>query len=191
MRVNEQWLREWVSPEVDAEKIAQQLTMAGLEVDSVEPVAGMFNKVVIGEVQSTKPHPQADRLTLCQVDVGETELLDIVCGASNVRPGLKVAVALVGAKLPGGLKIKKSKLRGEPSHGMLCSEVELGLADNAEGIMELPEEATVGLSIREFMQLDDWVFEIDLTPNRGDCLSVWGLLPKWVLLIKQLCRLLP
>lgn len=175
MKVNELWLREWVNPDVDVEKIAQQLTMAGLEVDAVVPVAGQFSKVVVGEVQSTEAHPEADRLTLCQVDVGESELLPIVCGASNVRPQLKVAVALVGARLPGDFKIKKSKLRGQPSHGMLCAETELGLSDQDEGIMELPQDAPIGVDLRHYLQLDDYTIDIDLTPNRGDCLSVKGI----------------
>ena len=137
MQFSEQWLREWVNPSVSTEELVAQLTMAGLEVDSVEPVAGEFSGVVVGQVKEKGPHPDADKLSLCKVDVNGAELLDIVCGAPNVREGLKIPVAIVGAVLPGNFKIKKAKLRGQPSIGMLCAESELGLSDNAEGLMEL------------------------------------------------------
>lgn len=175
MRVSEHWLREWVAPEISSKVLADQLSMAGLEVDAMEPAAPEFTGVLVGEVKTTEPHPNADKLTLCQVDVGEEQLLSIVCGAKNVRQGLKVAVATVGACLPNGFKIKKAKLRGELSMGMLCSESELGLADASNGIMELPAESPVGLCIRQFLNLDDQLIEIDFTPNRGDCLSIRGL----------------
>ncbi|MGM0680458.1 MAG: phenylalanine--tRNA ligase subunit beta, partial [Pseudomonadota bacterium] len=169
------WLREWVNPEIDTDALAHQLTMAGLEVDAIEPVAGAFDKVVVGEVIGLEPHPDADKLRVATVNVGADEPLQIVCGAANVREGLRAPTALVGAKLPGDLKIKKSKLRGVPSHGMLCSEKELGLADSAEGLMELPEDAPVGESIRAYLLLDDVSIELGLTPNRGDCLSLAGI----------------
>ena len=175
MRFSEKWLREWVNPAISTGELAHQLTMAGLEVDAIEPVAGEFSKVVVGEVVSVEPHPDADKLRVCQVDAGQGEPLNIVCGAANVRPGLRVPVAQVGAILPGDFKIKKSKLRGVPSHGMLCSEKELGLAEQAEGLMELPTDAPVGQDLREYLALDDISIELGLTPNRGDCLSITGI----------------
>lgn len=175
MKLSEHWLREWVNPNIDCEALVEQLTMAGLEVDAVEPAAVIFSGVKVGKVVSTTPHPNATKLTLCKVDVGDSEPLDIVCGASNVRQGLRVAVATVGAKLPGDFKIKKAKLRGEVSLGMLCSSSELGLSESSDGIMELPEAAPVGQCIRKFLNLDDSIIEIDLTPNRGDCLSMRGI----------------
>ncbi|HEB87196.1 MAG TPA: phenylalanine--tRNA ligase subunit beta [Gammaproteobacteria bacterium] len=175
MKFSEKWLREWVNPDIDTETLAHQLTMAGLEVDAIEPVAAEFEKVVVAGVLSVEAHPDADRLHICKVNVGDHNPLSIVCGAANVRAGLKVPAALVGAKLPGGLKIKKSKLRGVSSHGMLCSSQELGLAERADGLMELPPEAPVGIDIREYLKLDDVSIELGLTPNRGDCLSIAGI----------------
>jgi phenylalanyl-tRNA synthetase beta chain len=175
MKFSEQWLREWVSPDVDTATLAHQLTMAGLEVDAIEPVAAEFTKVVVGEVLTVEPHPDADKLRVCKVNVGEEEALNIVCGAANVRPGLKVPVALVGARLPGDFKIKKSKLRGVPSHGMLCSAKELGLAEEADGLLELAADAPVSQDIRRYLELDDVSIELGITPNRGDCLSVLGV----------------
>lgn len=175
MKFSEQWLREWVSPAIDTTSLAHQLTMAGLEVDAIEPVAAEFSKVVVGEVISVEPHPDADKLRVCQVNVGEADALNIVCGASNVRPELKVPVALVGARLPGDFKIKKSKLRGVPSHGMLCSAKELGLAEEADGLLELPANAPVSQDIRSYLNLDDVSIELGITPNRGDCLSILGV----------------
>ncbi|RUO36602.1 phenylalanine--tRNA ligase subunit beta [Aliidiomarina sanyensis] len=175
MKFSEQWLREWVNPQLNTEALAEQLSMAGLEVDGFEPVAGEFNGVVVGQVISCAQHPNADKLQVTKVDVGTNELLDIVCGATNCRMGLKVAVATVGAVLPGDFKIKKSKLRGEPSHGMLCSASELGLSEDHEGIMELPEDAPIGQDFRVWLNLDDKALDIDLTPNRADCLGIRGL----------------
>ena len=175
MKFSESWVREWVSPDVSRDKLVEQITMAGLEVDGVEPVAGAFSGVVVGEVVECGPHPDADKLQVTKVNVGADELLDIVCGAKNCRLGLKVAVATVGAKLPGDFKIKKTKLRGQPSHGMLCSEAELGMADDAPGIMELPADAPVGQDFREYLDLDDATIEVDLTANRSDCLGIIGL----------------
>lgn len=174
MKISEQWLREWVNPAIDTQTLADQITMAGLEVDSILPVAGHFNKVVVAQVKSIEKHPDADKLNVCQVDAGG-ELLQIVCGASNVREGLYVACATIGAVLPGDFKIKKSKLRGVESFGMLCSEKELGMAESADGLMELPDDAPIGTDIREYLQLDDQVIEVDLTPNRSDCLSLAGV----------------
>jgi phenylalanyl-tRNA synthetase beta chain len=175
MKISEAWLREWVNPAIDTEALVAQLTMAGIEVDSVTPVAGKFDGVVVALVKSVEPHPDADKLRVCKVDGGTGEELQIVCGAANVRPGLKVPLATLGAELLGDLKIKKSKLRGVESFGMLCSEKELGLAETSNGLMELPDDAPVGKNIREYLQLDDQCIEVDLTPNRSDCLSVAGI----------------
>ncbi len=175
MKISETWLREWANPAITTEQLAAQLTMAGLEVDSVAPVAGRFNQVVIAKVLHTAPHPQADKLTLCQVDYNAVEPLQIVCGASNVRAGLTVALALTGATLPNGMTIKETKLRGELSQGMLCSASELSLQDSSEGIIELPDDAPIGTDLREYMALDDTVLDLDLTPNRADCFSILGV----------------
>ncbi len=175
MKVSESWLREWVNAPLTGEQLAAQLTMAGLEVDHVSPVAGVFENVVVGRVRATKQHPQADRLTLCEVDAGRDEPLRVVCGAANVRSGLMVALALPGAHLPGDIHIKESMLRGELSQGMLCSSSELGLQESSSGILELPEDAPLGVCLREYLDLNDCVLEIDLTPNRADCFSVLGI----------------
>ncbi len=175
MQISEAWLREYVNPPVSTKELVAQLTMAGLEVDSVEPAGALFSGVVIGEVLSTQQHPDADKLKVCLVNVGQSEPLQIVCGASNVRPGLKVPAALVGAVLPDDFKIKLSKLRGVESSGMLCSEKELGIAVDATGLMELLPDAPLGADIREYLNLNDTIIEIDLTPNRADCLSVEGI----------------
>jgi phenylalanyl-tRNA synthetase beta chain len=175
MKFSEKWLREWVSPNITTEQLSEQLSMAGLEVDGVEAVAGKFSGVVVGEVVECAQHPDADKLRVTKVNVGEAELLDIVCGAPNCRQGLKVMVAKVGAVLPGDFKIKKAKLRGQPSNGMLCSFSELGISDDHDGIVELPADAPIGIDIRDYLQLDDVTIEVDLTPNRADCLGIKGL----------------
>ncbi len=175
MKFNEQWLREWVDPPVGSEELCEQLTMAGLEVEAVEPVASGFSGVVVGKVLSVAPHPQADRLQVCQVDVGEGEPLGIVCGARNVAPGMLAPVARVGARLGDDFTIKKARLRGVESQGMLCSAAELGLAEQSEGLMSLPEGARPGDDFRDFLQLDDVSIELGLTPNRSDCLGVAGI----------------
>lgn len=175
MKFSEQWLREWVQADVDTATLAHQLTMAGLEVDAIGAVAPPFTGVVVGEVLSVEPHPNADRLRFCRVDAGGDRPLEIVCGAANVAPGLKVPVALVGAQLPGGLRIEKSKLRGVASEGMLCSAKELGLAEASDGLMILPAEPKPGTDVRAALALDDVSIELGLTPNRGDCLSVAGV----------------
>jgi len=175
MKFSEAWLREWVNPEITRDELTHQVTMAGLEVDDVDPVAGEFSKVLVGEVVECGPHPDADKLQVTKINIGEDELIDIVCGAKNCRLGLKVAVAVVGAVLPGDFKIKKAKLRGQPSFGMLCSESELGMADSAEGIIELPLDAPIGQCVREYLQLDDVIIDVDLTANRADCLGIAGL----------------
>ncbi len=175
MKFSESWLREWVNPAISREELAQQITMAGLEVDGFEGVAGDFSGVVIGEVVECGQHPDADKLRVTKVNVGGEELLDIVCGAPNCRQGLKVCVAVVGAVLPGDFKIKKAKLRGQPSHGMLCSYGELGVDIESDGIIELPADAPIGTDVREYLQLNDAIFDVDLTANRADCLGMVGL----------------
>lgn len=175
MKFSELWLREWVNPALDSEQLAEQITMAGLEVDGVEPVSGEFTGVVVGEVMECAQHPNADKLRVTKVNVGGDRLLDIVCGAPNCRQGLKVAVATVGAVLPGNFKIKAAKLRGEPSEGMLCSFSELGISDDHDGIIELPGDAPIGVDIREYLKLNDTTIEISVTPNRADCLGILGV----------------
>jgi len=174
MIISEQWLRDWVRVDLDAQGIADCLTNAGLEVDGVEPVGGLIDSLVVGKVLEVEKHPDADRLNLTKVDIG-SEVLDIVCGAANVRVDLMVAVATVGAKLPNGLKIKKAKVRGVPSVGMLCSASELGLEEESAGLIELGVDAEIGQRVDEYLKLDDNLIDIDLTPNRGDCLSVQGI----------------
>ncbi|GEN22153.1 phenylalanine--tRNA ligase beta subunit [Halomonas cupida] len=176
MKVSEQWLREWVSPQLSTQGLADQITMAGLEVDAVEPVAADFTRVVVGEVVDKVQHPDADKLNVCQVQDGSGETVQVVCGAPNVAIGQRIPFAQVGAVLPGDFKIKKAKLRGVESFGMICSASELGLEEGtSEGILVLPDEAPVGTCLREYLNLDDHTIEVDLTPNRGDCLSVLGL----------------
>ncbi|VYU60195.1 phenylalanine--tRNA ligase subunit beta [Metakosakonia massiliensis] len=175
MKFSELWLREWVNPAVDSVALCEQITMAGLEVDGIEPVSGAFNGVVVGEVVECGQHPNADKLRVTKVNVGGERLLDIVCGAPNCRQGLKVAVATIGAVLPGDFKIKAAKLRGEPSEGMLCSFSELGISDDHSGIIELPADAPIGTDIREYLKLDDNTIEISVTPNRADCLGIIGV----------------
>ncbi|MBT2294659.1 phenylalanine--tRNA ligase subunit beta [Pseudomonas fluorescens] len=174
MKFSEQWLRGWVSPQVSRDELVARLSMAGLEVDSVTPAAGAFSGVVVGEVLSTEQHPDADKLRVCQVSNG-AETFQVVCGAPNVRPGLKIPFAMIGAELPGDFKIKKAKLRGVESNGMLCSQAELQIGEGNDGLMELPADAPVGQDIREYLSLEDASIEVDLTPNRGDCLSLAGL----------------
>ena len=174
MKFSEQWLLGWVSPPVSRDELVARLSMAGLEVDSVTLAAGEFTGVVVGEVLSTEQHPDADKLRVCQVSNG-AETFQVVCGAPNVRPGLKVPFAMIGAQLPGDFKIKKAKLRGVESNGMLCSAAELQAGEGNDGLMELPADAPVGQDIRVYLELDDASIEVDLTPNRGDCLSVAGL----------------
>ncbi|WP_110970818.1 phenylalanine--tRNA ligase subunit beta [Pseudomonas huaxiensis] len=174
MKFSEKWLRGWVNPQVSRDELVARLSMAGLEVDSVTPAAGQFSGIVVGEVLSTEQHPDADKLRVCQVSNG-SETFQVVCGAPNVRPGLKIPFAMIGAELPGDFKIKKAKLRGVESNGMLCSASELQISDDNDGLLELAADAPVGQDIREYLDLDDASIEVDLTPNRGDCLSLAGL----------------
>lgn len=178
MRFSEAWLRELVDPALSSEELVAQLTMAGLEVDAVDPVAESFTGVVVGQITAVEPHPQADKLRICQVscvDDNDSAPYQVVCGAPNARMGIKVPFARVGSQLPGGLKIKKTKLRGVESHGMLCGQTELQLGDDDSGLWELPQHAPVGEELREYLGLNDQIIEVDLTPNRSDCLSITGL----------------
>lgn len=175
MRFSEAWLREWVNPPVETQTLADQLSMAGLEVDAIEAAAPAFSGVVIGLVERVEPHPDAAKLRLCTVNIGAGEALQIICGAANVAAGMRVPVATIGALLPGDFRIKKVRLRGVQSFGMICSASELGLADSSEGILGLPAEAPLGEDFRAWLGLDDACIEVDLTPDRGDCLSIAGL----------------
>jgi len=174
MKFSENWLRTYVNPALDSDALGHALTMAGLEVEGLETIAPAFEAVVVAEVLTVDRHPDADRLNVCTVNVGQGAPLQIVCGAANVAAGVKVPCALVGAKLPQ-LTIKQAKVRGIESFGMLCSEQELGLAESATGLLLLPGDAPVGMSIREYLDLDDKLFTLKLTPNRSDCLSLSGI----------------
>ncbi|MBV35632.1 MAG: phenylalanine--tRNA ligase subunit beta [Rickettsiales bacterium] len=177
MKFSEQWLREWVNPEISTQELVDKLTMAGLEVDGFEYLGDSFSGVVVGEIVAAEQHPDADKLRVCTINVGDAsdEELQIICGAPNARKGIKVAVAMIGAVLPGDFKIKKAKLRGVQSFGMLCSETELNLGDGSDGIVELPLDAPLGQDLKEFLDLNDHVIDVDLTPNRGDCLGISGI----------------
>ncbi|ADI92177.1 phenylalanine--tRNA ligase subunit beta [Acinetobacter oleivorans] len=175
MKISENWLRTWVNPAIDSDTLSDQLTMLGLEVDELAPVAKPFTGVVIGEVLTVEQHPDADRLRVTTVNIGSGEPLQIVCGAPNVRAGMKAPVATIGAVLPGDFKIKKGKLRGVESQGMLCGASEIDLEDKIDGLLELPADAPVGVNIREYLKLDDNVIDISITPNRGDCFSIRGI----------------
>jgi len=174
MKFSEQWLRGWVNPQVSRDELVARLSMAGLEVDSVTPAAGQFSGIVVGEILATEQHPDADKLRVCQVTNGQ-ETFQVVCGAPNARPGIKVPFAMIGAELSGDFKIKKAKLRGVESFGMLCSAAELEISEENDGLLELAADAPVGENIRTYLSLDDASIEIGLTPNRGDCLSIAGL----------------
>ena len=174
MKFSESWLRQAVNPNISTEDLVAQVTMAGLEVDAVESAAPEMSGVVIGEIVSVEQHPDADKLRVCQV-AGGGEIAQVVCGAPNARAGIKVPFATVGAKLPGDFKIKKAKLRGVESFGMLCAQTELQLGDDDDGLWELPVDATVGSDLIDYLELNDNIIEVDLTPNRGDCLSIRGL----------------
>lgn len=175
MKFSENWLRTWVNPDLSSEALAHALTMAGLEVEALEPVAPAFNNVVVAEVLEVVKHPNADRLNVCQVNVGEARPLTIVCGAANVAAGVKVPCARIGAVLPGDFVIKQAKVRNVESFGMLCSDKELGLATESEGLWLLPSDAPVGKNLREYLELNDKLFTLKLTPNRSDCSGMVGL----------------
>ena len=173
--MSESWLREWVNPELTTAELAEQMTMAGLEVDGVEPVAAPFSGVIVGEILFVEQHQDADKLRVCQVGCGSEDIYQVVCGAPNARAGIKVPFAQVGAVLPGDFTIKKAKLRGVESFGMLCAQTELQLGDDAAGLWELAVDAPVGKDLRDYLHLDDNSIDIDLTPNRSDCLSLKGI----------------
>ncbi|MEC8299981.1 MAG: phenylalanine--tRNA ligase subunit beta [Pseudomonadota bacterium] len=174
MKFSESWVREWVNPKGDTDSLVTQLTMAGLEVDSVEPVSGPLENVILAEIISVDTHPNSENLKICLVDTGSDQL-QIVCGAPNATPGIRVALASIGAVLPSGEKITKASIRGIESLGMLCSEKELGLSEENFGIAQFPLDAPIGASIYEYLGLSDSVIDVDLTPNRGDCLSILGV----------------
>lgn len=175
MKVSESWLREWVNPAISTDELVAQLTMAGLEVDAVEAVAGDFTGVIVGEIVACEQHPDADKLRVTQVAGLPDGPTQVVCGAANARVGIKIPFATIGAELPGDFHIKKAKLRGVESFGMLCGQTELKAGDDDTGLWELAADAPVGTNIRDYLNLDDKLIEVDLTPNRSDCLSVKGL----------------
>lgn len=175
MKISERWLREWVDPAVDAPTLAHKLNMAGLECEAAPMPADPPRGVVVGHITALKPHPDADRLRVCEVDVGDGKPRQIVCGAANAAVGLRVPTALPGASLPGSVPIVETELRGVRSAGMLCSAAELGLTEKSEGLLELDPSARIGIPIEEHLKLGDWLLDLDLTPNRGDCLSIAGL----------------
>ena len=175
MKFSEKWLREWVDPALDTDALAHRLTMAGHEVDAVEPQGGGLDGIVVGEVLEVKKHPDADRLSVCQVSIGKKAAVAVVCGAPNVVAGMKSPFAPPGTDLPNGVKLRKAKIRGVESNGMLCSAIEIGLGDETDGIIELPADATTGQALTEYLDLPDTTFDLDLTPNRGDCFSVLGI----------------
>lgn len=174
MKVSVQWLREWVDVGDDVKVLSHAITMAGLEVEGIEPAAPELRGVVVAEVQSVERHPDAEKLNVCRVNAGR-DVVQIVCGAPNVRAGMKAPLATIGAVLPGGMEIKKAKLRGVESFGMLCSARELGLSEDASGLLELPQDLTTGAELTAALSLDDRILELNLTPNRGDCMSVAGV----------------
>lgn len=175
MKIVESWLREWVDPDLDAKALEHRLTMLGLEVDGVDVEGGGLDGVVVAEVIAVERHPDADRLSLCKVTAGGDDTIDVVCGAPNVRAGMKSPLAVPGITLPNGIKLRKSKIRGVVSNGMLCSAIELGLGEESDGILALGGDAPAGMALNEYLGLPDTVFDLDLTPNRGDCFSVLGV----------------
>ncbi|HXC21268.1 MAG TPA: phenylalanine--tRNA ligase subunit beta, partial [Steroidobacteraceae bacterium] len=175
MKITYQWLKEFAEVSATPAELARQLTMSGLEVESLTPVAPPFSGVIVGQVLESTPHPDAAKLSVCRVTTDGANRLQIICGASNVRAGLKVAVAMVGAQLPEAVTIKRATLRGLESYGMLCSARELGLGENHEGIMELPEALPLNQNLRDALDLDDTMLDVNTTPNRGDCMSVFGI----------------
>jgi phenylalanyl-tRNA synthetase beta chain len=175
MKFSEAWLREWIDPPISTRALADRLTMAGLEVDSLGPAAADFHGVVVARVLEVSPHPDSDHLKLCQVDDGSERPLQVVCGAGNVRPSMLAPLARVGGALADGRRIATTLIRGLESHGMLCSARELGLSEHSSGLMSLPDGAPVGQSLRDYLRLDDTIFDVDLTPNRADCLCIAGV----------------
>ncbi len=185
MKFNESWLNEFIAPGLKSDALGDCLTMAGLELESLETAAPLFSGVVVGGIDNIAAHPDADKLRVCQVSTGENASVQVVCGAANARQGLKVALAQVGAELPQEMKIRKAKLRGVESSGMLCSAAELGLSESSDGILELADNAPIGADLRRYLDLDDLIYEVDLTPNRADCLSVTGIARELAVLTGQ------
>ncbi len=175
MKFSEKWLREFVNPSIDSETLIYQLTMAGLEVDGVTPACPEFDGLFVAEIKSVSKHPDADKLHVCQVDCGEKDLLTIVCGAANVREGMRTVLAKVGATLPGKPELESVSVKGVMSYGMLCSASEIGLGEDSDGIIELSIDEPIGKLLNEIIDIDDNIIEISLTPNRGDCLSISGI----------------
>src|SRR5690625_4322653 len=175
MFVPESWLRSYVNPSIDTDTLCHKLTMAGLEVEECVTAAPAFEKVVVAEIKAVEAHPDADRLRVCMVDCGDQELVQIVCGAPNARVGLKAPLAKTGALLPGDFQIKPVKMRGVTSHGMRCSAQELGISEDSAGLFELADDAPVGQCLREYLDLDEKIIEVKMTPNRADCLSIIGV----------------
>jgi len=175
VKIAESWLREWVNPDLDTDALGHQLTMLGHEVDEITIEGDGLDSVVVGEVLEVSKHPDADRLSVCKVSTGSSKSVEVVCGAPNVVQGMKSPFAATGVTLPNGIKLRKARIRGVVSNGMLCSAVELGLGEDSDGIVALPPDAPVGTSLLEYLSLPDAVFDIDLTPNRGDCFSVLGI----------------
>ncbi len=175
MKFAETWLREWVDSKLDTEALGHKLTMAGHEVNSIESQGSGLTGIVIAEVLAVAKHPHADRLSVCQVSTGKGKPIEVVCGASNVVAGMKSPLASPGVRLADGTKLRRSKIRGIVSNGMLCSAIELGLGDEADGIIALPDDAPTGAELSEYLKLPDNIYDLDLTPNRGDCFSVLGI----------------
>ncbi len=175
MKIAESWLRDWVDPGLNTDDLGHQLTMLGHEVKGIERRGEGLAGVVVAEVLDVRPHPNADRLRVCTVSAGSSEPLVVVCGAPNVRQGMKAALATPGVELPNGVKLERATIRGVESHGMLCSALELGLGEASDGILVLPADATAGMALDRYLELPDAVFDLDLTPNRGDCFSVLGI----------------
>ena len=175
MNVSLNWLKTYIDFDFSPEDLADRLTMLGIEVESIRKLGTGLEGVVVGKIVSVTPHPNADKLILCQVDIGDENSLQIVCGAPNVYQGMYAPVATIGTELPTGIKIKRAKLRGEESHGMLCSEKELAISDEASGLMELSSDLSLGMPLTEALGLNDVILELEITPNRSDCLSMLGV----------------
>src|SRR5690554_4850214 len=175
MQFPESWLRALANPDIDTEALSHRLTMAGLEVEETVPAAPPFSGVVVAQIIDIAPHPDADKLRVCQVDDGSGAPLQLVCGAPNAAKGLKVPLARIGAELPGDIRIGPVRMRGVESAGMLCSARELGLSQDHAGLLELESSAPVGANLRDHLDLDDTVFTLKMTPNRADCLSIRGV----------------
>ena len=175
MRFSVNWLKKWVDIDLSADELSDKLTASGLEVDTVNPVAADFSDIVVAEIIACGPHPNADKLQICTIEHGDVEPSQVVCGAPNARAGIKIPLARVGARIGADFKIKKARLRGVESFGMACSARELGLSDDHAGLMELPADAPLGMSLRDYLELDDQAIEVELTPNRADCLSIQGV----------------